>query len=94
MISKKYDDEFRKQIVDLVKSKIKTVNEVVGEYGVSDVTIYNWIKKYNKSSSFRSEDQLTDSQKELKELKKKLKQIEEENEILKKAMAIFSKLTK
>lgn len=94
MISKKYDDEFRKQIVDLVKSKIKTVNEVVGEYGVSDVTIYSWIKKYNKSSSFRAEDQLTDSQKELKELKKKLKQIEEENEILKKAMAIFSKLTR
>jgi len=28
----KYDDEFRKQIVDLVESKIKTVKEIVGEY--------------------------------------------------------------
>ncbi|MGL6168525.1 MAG: transposase [Fusobacteriaceae bacterium] len=90
----KYDDEFRKQIVDLVESKTKTVKEIAGEYGLSINTINNWIQKYRKSCSFRDEDQLTAEEKEIRELKKKIKQIEEENEILKKATAIFSKLVK
>ncbi|MGL5099243.1 MAG: transposase [Fusobacteriaceae bacterium] len=90
----KYDDEFRKQIVDLVESKTKTVKEIAGEYGLSINTINNWIQKYRKSSSFRDEDQLTPEEKEIRELKKKIRQIEEENEILKKATAIFSKLVK
>ncbi|MGL5125253.1 MAG: transposase, partial [Fusobacteriaceae bacterium] len=41
----KYDDEFRKQIVDLVESKTKTVKEIAGEYGLSINTINNWIQK-------------------------------------------------
>ena len=94
MSKHKYDDEFRKQIVDLVDSKIKTVKEIAGEYGLPVQTIQSWVRKYKNSSSFRDEDQLTPDQKEVRELKKKIKQIEEENEILKKATAIFSRLTK
>lgn len=90
----KYDDEFRKQIVDLVETKTRTIKEIAGEYGLSTNTVNNWVKKYRNSSSFRDEDQLTPEEKEIRELKKKIKQIEEENEILKKATAIFSKLVK
>lgn len=90
----KYDDEFRKQIVDLVENKTKTIKEIAGEYGLTTNTIHNWVKKYRNASSFRDEDQLTSEEKEIRELRKKIKQIEEENEILKKATAIFSKLVK
>lgn len=93
MSSNKYDDEFRKQLLDLVQSKTMSVSEVARKYGVSKVTLHSWIKKYNNSSSFRAIDQLTPEQKEIKELKKKLKETEEV-EILKKATAIFSRLTK
>ena len=34
----KYDDEFRKQTVDLVESKIKIVKEIAGEYSLSILT--------------------------------------------------------
>ncbi|MCQ8213308.1 transposase [Cetobacterium somerae] len=94
MSKHKYDDEFRKQIVDIVESNVKTVKEIAGEYGLPVQTIHSWVRKYKNSSSFRDEDQLTPEQKEIRELKKKIKQIEEENEILKKATAIFSRLTK
>lgn len=94
MSKHKFDDEFRKQIVDLAESKTKTVKEIAGEYGLSTNTVNNWLKKYRNTSSFRDEDQLTPEEKEIRELKKRIKQIEEENEILKKATAIFSKLVK
>lgn len=94
MSKHKFDDEFRKKIVDLAESNTKTVKEISGEYGLSTNTINNWLKKYRNTSSFRDEDQLTSEEKEIRELKKRIKQIEEENEILKKATAIFSKLVK
>lgn len=77
----KFDDEFRKQIVDLAKSKTKTIKEIAREYGLSTNIINNWLKKYRNTSSFRDEDQLTPEEKEIRELKKKIKQIQEENEI-------------
>ncbi|MGL4910341.1 MAG: transposase [Cetobacterium sp.] len=94
MSKHKYDDEFRKQIVDLIDSKVKTAKEISGEYSLPVQTIHTWVRKYKSTSSFRDEDQLTPEQKEIRELKKKIKQIEEENDILKKATAIFSRLTK
>ena len=94
MSKHKFDDEFRKKIVDLAENNTKTVKEIAGEYGLSTNTINNWLKKYRNTSSFRDEDQLTSEEKEIRELKKRIKQIEEENEILKKATAIFSKLVK
>jgi len=41
----RYNDDFRKMIVDLYHSGQK-VKDLSSEYGVSEVTIYSWIKKY------------------------------------------------
>ncbi|WP_213818660.1 transposase [Garciella nitratireducens] len=72
----RYSDEFKQQIVDLYRSG-KTVIDLSGEYGVSTVTIYN------------SEETMT--AKEYQTMKKRIAQLEKENEILKKATAIFSR---
>ncbi|MEG2847766.1 MAG: transposase [Bacilli bacterium] len=70
MSKHKYNDEFRKQIVDIVESKIKTVKEIAGEYSLPFQTIHSWVRKYKNSSSFRDEDQLTPEQKENQRVKK------------------------
>jgi len=84
---KRYTDDFRKMIVDLYHSGQKVKN-LSSEYGVSEVTIYDWIKKLNPveladGSSVTPEDYA--------ELKKQMHKLQQENEILKKAMAIFAK---
>lgn len=56
MSKHKYDDEFRKQIIDFIESNVKTVKEIAGEYGLPVQTIHLWIRKYKNSSSFRDED--------------------------------------
>lgn len=41
---KRYHDNFRQLIVNLYHSN-QTVRYLKSEYGVSEVTVYNWIKK-------------------------------------------------
>jgi transposase len=42
---KKYNEDFKQTIVDLYHSG-SSARELSSEYGVSDVTIYKWVKEY------------------------------------------------
>jgi transposase len=83
----RYPEEFKQQIVDLYHAGTP-VTKLASEYGLIEQTIYKWIKLY---SPVLEEDNTTVSMKEYKALQKKMAQLEMENEILKKATAIFAR---
>ncbi|KOO47183.1 transposase [Priestia koreensis] len=83
---KTYNDEFKKTIVDLYHAG-NSVKDLSSEYGVSEVTIYKWVKAFTPISS--EEGSLTP--KELAEIQKENLRLKQELDILKKAMAIFAK---
>ena len=85
---KSYTPEFKQQIVELHKKAGKGITELSNEYGVPKGTISTWIKNH---SPVQISDTETVSLKEFKALQKKMKELEIENEILKKATAIFAK---
>jgi transposase len=85
--STRYDDEFKKMILELHKSG-KPLSEITREYGVSNATIYKWKSLYSPIQTNNGEVTNND---EIRKLKKKMLQLQEENEILKKAIAIFTK---
>ncbi len=74
-------------ISDLYKSGM-TISEISSEYGIAKSTINGWIKA-NKEIKISEDEVIT--LKEVAKLKKEMARIKEENEILKKAMAIFAK---
>ena len=84
---KTYDEEFKKTIVNLCESG-KKKSELTREYGISYTNISDWINKYGTITTSTGEVTNND---EILKLKKKLHEVELENEILKKAVAIFSK---
>ena len=84
---KNYDEDFKKTIVSLYETG-KKISELSREYGVGHTNIRNWINKYQTITTSTGEVTNND---EIINLKKKLQQVELENEILKKAVAIFSK---
>ncbi|MGE6842040.1 transposase [Bacillus subtilis] len=84
---KKYNEDFKKMIVDLYNSG-SSAKDLSSEYGVSEVTIYAWVKKF---SPIQTEDGSTVTVDEIANMKKQMLRLQEENEILKKAMAIFAK---
>ena len=84
---KKYNADFKKTVVDLYHSG-SSVKDLSSEYGVSEVTIYAWIKKF---TPIKTEDGSTVTADEIAKMKKQMLRLQEEIEILKKAMAIFAK---
>ncbi len=73
-------------IVELFKSGM-TVTEIGKEYGIANSTINGWI---NRGKEIRVSDEEIITVNEIMKLKKEMARIKEENEILKKAMAIFA----
>ncbi len=89
MSNRKYDDEFKKNIVALYQSG-KTQTQISKDYGVSLTAIGKWIKLY---SEVKIDDDTILSAKQIRELQKRNAALEEENIILKKAIAIFTPLS-
>lgn len=85
----KHDEEFKKMIVNLCETnKDKTMSDIAREYGLTRTSITQWRKKYGTITTSTGE---TTSNDEILKLKKELQQVQLKNEILKKAVAIFSK---
>ena len=85
MQPKKYDEDFKKSIVTLIENG-KTQSELSREYGVSLSAISRWVRLYSK---VKTEDGEILTAKQVKALQKRLLQLEEENLILKKAIAFL-----
>ena len=82
----KYSEEFKKTIVTLYQSG-KTYANIQKEYGVSSSALSGWIRKYSQVQ-LDDDTGLTDQQ--VKALQRRNAELEEENLILKKAIAIFT----
>ncbi len=92
---RKYDTDFKRNAVLLSLENSRSVKEVADNLGIHKDLIYQWRKKYDQlgelAFSGNGIQALTPEQKRIKELEKKLKDTEIERDILKKAMAIFSR---
>ena len=81
---RKYSDEFKKTIIELYNTG-KSLSVLSSEYGISKSTISDWIKN-SKPVVVNNGEVVT--LKEYKALKQEIALLKEENEILKKAMAM------
>lgn len=91
MASKRYEEDFKKQLAKIYNQGNHTYRSLSDEYGVAAPTIRTWVIRYSNSKSFSLDDNRTDEEKELIELRKKIKQLEMENDILKQAALLLGK---
>ena len=92
MAQRQYDKEFKLNAVSLYKNG-KTPTEVCRDLGIPIATFYYWIEQYDqdKEKSFRGSGFPKASNEEFIRLRKELEGVKLERDILKKAVAIFSK---
>ena len=92
---RKYDPEFKKHAVLLTAEPGRSVKEVAENLGISSELIYRWRRQMHDCGELAFTGHrnmaLTEEQKRIRGLEKKLRDIEMERDILKKAMAIFSR---
>ena len=87
-----YDKEFKLNAVKMLKTK-NSGAELCRDLGIPTTTFYTWVKEYGLEgeNSFSGSGNIKDSNQELFQLKKELENAKMERDILKKALAIFSK---
>ena len=83
---RRYNQEYKDMIVELFKVGMRLA-QLSSEYGIVKSTINGWIKDVKE---IKVDENEVMTLKEVKALKKEMARIKEENEILKKAMAIFA----
>ena len=74
---KKYNAEFKSMIVELYQTG-RTVKDLSREYGVSEVTIYKWIKQLSPIASIDDTEMTLE---EIKRMRQEMLRLQEENEI-------------
>src|SRR6476620_1450044 len=89
---RKYDAEFKAEILKMV-SNGQTVPYVSNALGVSENLIYRWKSQTKGKKKAESESDSSLLSVENQQLKERVRQLEIEREILKKALAIFSRQT-
>jgi transposase len=88
-----YDKEFKLEAVRLVLEEGHSVASVERKLGTGKGVIYNWVHKFtdDPEHAFPGKGNLKPPDKEIHELKNELERVKRERDILKKAVAIFSK---
>ncbi len=95
---RKYDPDFKRNAVLLSEDPGRTVSEVAENLGIAKDLLYRWRREHRAREGLafpgHGREALTSQEQKIRELEKKLKDAEMERDILKKAMAIFSRAPK
>ncbi len=97
MTQKRYDRAFKERAVKMSYER-GNILQVAKELGISDSQLHKWRKEFQRygADSFpgRGTERLTDEQREIKRLQAELKDKQFDIDILKKAIAFFSRADK
>ncbi len=90
---RRYDRDFKEGAVRLVLDGGRSVRSVARDLGIHENMLHRWKAEYleDREHAFPGKGHMKPHEEELMRLRKKLADVEEEREILKKALAIFSK---
>lgn len=88
-----YDRQFKEEAIRLVTEGGRSVSDVARGLGIHENLLHTWKRKHKEdpAGSFPGKGHLKPEEEELKRLQKENANLREDGEILKKALAIFSK---
>jgi transposase len=98
-VSKKYDEAFKRQAVEMVLHGGKTLKQAAEELGISPYSIYEWKKKFSplaglpgwmpkRSASAGLTEDVEELQKLVREQQRQIADLTQQREILEKTLGI------
>jgi transposase len=88
-----YTREFKVEAVRLAHESEKSVAQIARELGIHPTLLGRWVKQLevDPEQAFPAKGHLKDRDEEVRRLRRELERVTQERDILKKAVAIFSK---
>jgi transposase len=92
-----YTQEFKHSAIQLALNSDKSPHAISKDLGISDKTLYQWLKKYRQEHNLEqpiaklSKSSTESLEEENRRLRKELASVRKDKEILKKAAAYFAK---
>lgn len=93
-----YTPEFKNEALELLKAGEKSIGQIERDLGITPGLLIKWNAKYQavqkRGEGGEIDLELSDmeeAQREIKRLRRRLAEVEEERDILKKAVSIFSR---
>jgi len=88
-----YAKEFKTEAVQLVQTSGKSMSQIARDLGISDSVLSHWCQQAQQKgdAAFPGSGHLTAQEEEIHRLKRELALAQQERDILKKTIAIFSR---
>ena len=89
-----YPEEFKLEAMALAENSGKSMNQIERELGITPGLLSKWRARYQitgKTDQTLEPSDLASAQSEIRRLQRELKVVEQERDILKKAISIFSR---
>jgi transposase len=88
-----FTKEFKLEAVQLAQRSGKSQAQIARDLGIADSTLHHWCKEFAEqgSQAFPGSGHQMAQEEELRRLKRELEVTRQERDILKKALAIFSR---
>ena len=90
MSNRRYSPEFKDEAVRQAIDLGYSISEVAENLGVSQHSLYKWVKACRPFPEQSKDNELIEAKKEILQLRSQLKHAEEERDILKKAARYFA----
>ena len=94
-MKRQFTKEFKKEAVEYCLSSKKTAETVARDLGISPHNLKRWRAQYRKDGELafpgHGKENLTPQEEKVRKLQKELNDVRIERDILKKALAIFTK---
>ena len=90
---RKYDKQFKLDAIRLVDESNRPIASIAEELGVHPNSLYKWREQFlrDKDHAFPGKGKLKPEDEELRKLRRENELLKEERDILKKALAVFSR---
>ena len=87
---KPYPQEFRDDVVAVARKGAAPLNQIARDFGISEGCLHNWLKKADIADGGRPGPTAAESA-ELREAKKRIRLLEQEAEVMRRAVAYLSR---
>ena len=91
MSAQRFPPEFKEEAVKQVNERGYSVAEVATRLGVSTHSLYKWVKAASPGQSVQHSQELLEAKSEILRLRSQMRRIEEERDILKKAVRYLAR---